>query len=184
MRLFVVNNESSVSAVTDRIAGISAAASEDERLRTVRLQDEIRRVNPRIDFDRLTPGDVIVIPDSPDVVADAGEKPLGSLFDLSAGQAAENLEQLERRVRQGASRTGADRAALAKLLTSPEVKRALANQETLVKDVERIREAIKADDKEMATRLKQLDTVLTAVASDLKSLPGERLGGAAKTRPR
>jgi hypothetical protein len=184
MRLFVVNNETSVSAVTERVAGISAAASEAERLRVTRLQDEIRRVNPRIDFDRLAAGDVIVIPDSPDVAADAGEKPLGSFFDLSAEQATENLKQLERRVREGASRTGADRAALTKLLGSAEVKRALGNQEALIRDVERIRESIKADDKEMATRLKQLDTTLTAVANDLKSLPAGRGTTSARTRSR
>jgi hypothetical protein len=143
MRVIVINSRADAQTVASRLA----------RERVGRPADEIEKLNPHVDFARIEPGTVILVPDriSP---AGAGETEddhdtdrsiQGRAFDDLREQAASALDGGSARVRRGFDTLAAESKEVSALFKSAQVKRAMESDPELKAQVEAAAAVFKQD---------------------------------------
>src|SRR5262245_30455706 len=93
MRILVVKSEKSIGAVLTRVTPANAGPEV-----TARAEAALRTVNPGVDFNRLKPGDVLVMPDMSDVGPRQGDTISGAVLAPVVEHARANLTQLKNRL--------------------------------------------------------------------------------------
>src|SRR5262245_21241318 len=132
MRMVVVGTEKDMAELRTRVVrpGVPEAQSRS-------AEASIRAANPHLDLDRLRPGAVVVLPDHPDVAADAAG---GAVAALDAVGAA--LPKANEVVREGTRAAVARGADLARALADRDVAHAAAADANLRAEVTRLTEAV------------------------------------------
>src|SRR5512145_2491319 len=123
MRVIVVNSRADAQTVASRLA----------RERAGRPIDEIEKLNPHVDFARIEPGTVILVPDRPRPAAeDAADEDedkdrsiQGRAFDDLREQTAGAFEGGSARIRRGYEGLAGETKEVSALLKSAPVKRAM-----------------------------------------------------------
>lgn len=113
MRILVVKSEKTLGAVVGRVTAPNAPAET-----TARAEAALRAANPGVDFNRLRPGDVLVLPEAPDISAEQGDTVPGAVLDAAVEQAKAGLAQLRRRLDGSESGAQTERDTLRRLLES------------------------------------------------------------------
>jgi len=159
MQIFVVKKDSNVAAL---LAGAPAA----------QLQ-QLQRLNPHLDLQRITPGAMIIVPDKADDVG----FPAGSLKSIGADAmssfetfAAQALKATSLGLKQAADRAKTEEASLATALNSRGVSDALARDPALKAQAEAASVQAKANVKASTDELKAFDKLSKAAAAELAVL--------------
>jgi hypothetical protein len=139
MRVVVVGTEKDLTQLRTRVV---RSGVPETRLRSV--EASIRAANPHLDLDRLRPGAVVVLPDHPDVEAEAAG---GAPAMLAAVGAA--LPKAHHVVRRGAEAAVTRGDELAEALADADVTRAAAADADLRAEVTRLTAAV-ADERRRA----------------------------------
>jgi len=165
MRIFVVKSEKNMAGLRTSLARGDAAKSAVKA-----AEARLRAANPHVDFDRLKPGDVLVVPEAAGFTSARATSFTGTLLESSVEQARAGLQQLKRRVGAGEQAADRRREAIVRSLKSKAVKLAADRDEPFRKDVERLREAVSQDEKDAAARQRSLREVFDQVEADLADL--------------
>jgi hypothetical protein len=133
----------------------------------------LQRFNPHLDFKKLAPGAVVVIPKAAGKIGGAaGETaPVGA--DALAGFIAESKEALAasaKRVQQVAERSKAEEAALAVAAKSKAVKEAADKDAELRKLLDEAIKQAKEDSKSAAADVKAFDALANSALTALEAL--------------
>jgi hypothetical protein len=159
MQIFMVKKDSNVQAL---LAGTS---------KTQVLQ--LQKLNPHLDFKRIKPGEMIIVPDSVDDV----DFPGGSLKTIGADAmesfssfAEQALADAARRMKTAADRAKTEEASLATALKSRMVTAALSQDPELKSQAAEASTQAKADSKAAAADVKAFDQLRKTVMAELAVL--------------
>lgn len=163
MRIFITDRTTATSAElrAKLIKPGAGGAATLERLKVL---------NPQVDFDRLTEGTVLLLPDSADVAAGAGK--------AASGDAVENLSQDLKRavsvssaqIKQGLDRVATDQRAIGASLKLAAVAAQVKADPALMKQLDAAAERSKADAKRGADNLKALEDANAQAQAELAAL--------------
>jgi len=144
MRVFVVQSETSADEVRRRLLkpGVTPA-------RAKALEDTLRAANPHVDLNELRPGEVLVVPDHPDLADDDAGSTAGGGAGLSVDLLTAALPRVAAAVERGAEGSRQRGEELRKALGTPEVRRAAESDERLRAEVDRLNEVM-ADEQRRA----------------------------------
>jgi len=162
MRILVVKSEKNLGAVVSRVTMANASAEV-----TARAEAAFRAVNPGVDFNRLKPGDVLMVPDTQDIGPGQGDTISGAVLSPVVENAKATLAQLKNRLTSAESDAGTERDTLARLLKSKGLQTAMSQDQSLKEDVRAVQSALAQEIKDAADRKKVLTTVFDQVAADL-----------------
>lgn len=163
MQIFMVKKDSNVQAL---LAGTS-------KPQVLQLQ----KLNPHLDFKRIKPGEMIIVPDG----LDGADFPAGSLKTIGADAmesfsrfAEQALSDAARRMKEAAGRAKTEEASLATALKSRTVAAALSQDPQLKTQAAEASAQAKADSKAAAADVKAFDQ-LRKVAMDELAVLEKRL---------
>jgi hypothetical protein len=168
MRVIVINSRADAQTVASRLA----------RERVGRPADEIEKLNPHVDFTRIDPGTVILVPDriSP---AGTGETEddndkdrsiQGRAFDDLREQATSALEGGGARVRRGYDALANESKEVTALFKSAQVKRAMESDQELKAQVEAAAAVFKQDAADAKTAEQTLKSMKELMDKELEGL--------------
>jgi hypothetical protein len=142
MRVIVVNSRADAQTVASRLA----------RERAGRPVDEIEKLNPHVDFTRIEPGTVILVPDRRSPATEPAEEDddkdrsiQGRAFDDLREQTANAFEGGSARIRRGHEALAAETKEVSALFKSAPVKRAMESDPELKSQVEAAAAVFKQD---------------------------------------
>jgi len=166
-RLFVVTDQPDLEALAANVLRSRVGAS----TRAAALE-AIRRANPTLNLDRLSPGAVIVIPPVPGIrPPDAAQgDPVGDVADDLVGRVREALESLSAAADAGEEARVADRREVQELLGSALVRRLATSVPAIGQNVESIRAGFKQDELDARRAQADLKDSLAALSADLEAL--------------
>lgn len=169
MRVIVVNSRADAQTVASRLA----------RERVGRPADEIERLNPHVDFTRIEPGTVILVPDriSPGGAGEAEEAAddkdrsiQGRAFDDLREQTADALEGSSARLRRGYDTLAGETKEVSALLKSAPVKRAMEADPELKAQVEAAAAVFKQDAADAKAAEQTLKSMKDLIEKELDGL--------------
>jgi hypothetical protein len=164
-KLFVVGDQRNLAELASALLRARAPAA----VRASAL-DAIRRANPSLDFDRITPGTVVVVPRFDGARDGSSQDPVGRAADELIGRVEEGVAALVAAASAAEEQRGVEKKQAQELLGSAAIKRLSGQVSGLAENVESIRAAFKDDD---ATARKQLGGLAEAEqqwAEDLRTL--------------
>jgi hypothetical protein len=184
MRIFVIRDDTDLTPIRE----VAARPG---------LAEKLAAANPHLDFRRLKPGAVVLVPDEvQDTVAEemaeaapGAASPFGASGSIAgdaigsfAEFAAQALAGSARRVKAGADRAAADAEALAAALKSKAAREAIDRDAALKAQAETALTRAKDDAKAAQAAVRQFDAQADAAREALKALqalatPGAEKGG-------
>lgn len=132
--------------------------------------DQLRDLNPQVDFTRLTEGTVLLLPDSPETVASAGRVAGGESFDTLGADFARSLETSRARISSGLERGTGRQKLLAAALKPAAVKARVKADPELQKQVDAAAQRARDDARQAAANLKVLEHAHAQAQKELADL--------------
>jgi hypothetical protein len=168
MPIVVVGNEKNFAALRGRLLGDKVS-----RTQARELADAIRESNPHADLDKLRPGTVLIVPDSP-IVRVRGELAL----DEPTAKGVEGLGQLGKQALEGlaeAAKTRAaearkERARVLKAMDAFEARTDRPKDARLTKNLKSARQTLEGEDDGAKQRAATLEKAQVEWASGLDAL--------------
>ncbi|MBI3529361.1 MAG: hypothetical protein HY067_15505 [Betaproteobacteria bacterium] len=151
MRMIIIKQGTDLQTLGTRLLG-NADGKE------VTLQ-HLQQLNPHVDFQRIEPGTVLLVPDQPGLKKDESISVSGQAFDAFRDQVSASVEAATTRVRHGYEALASQRSDVNAVLKTAAVKRLLESDPEL-----------KAQLEEAAKTFKQDQAAAKASESTLKSL--------------
>jgi hypothetical protein len=136
---------------------------------------KLQRLNPQIDFDRIAPGTVLLLPDDPAVAADAGFAANADAFESLAADLTRALDVSSGQIKARLAQNSADQKALAAALKVRTVAAQIAADPDLSAQVKASADRSADVAKKGAADQKALSDAQRALAADLAAL-GRLLG--------
>ena len=144
MPIVVVANEKNFAALRPRVfAGtVSDRTAKD-------VTEAVRKANPHVDLEKLEPGTVLTIPDSPAVRA-AGDLSVGDTAQEAVGRVVEagksTLDEVAARAAKQESAARTERAQVLKSLDAIGTTTTRPREKGMAKDIQDARDALAAED--------------------------------------
>jgi hypothetical protein len=151
MRMIVIKQSTDLQALATRLLG--GAAGHEAGLQ------QLQRLNPHVDFKRIEPGSVLLVPDRPGFQRGESSSVSGQAVDALRTQLEGALQAVSARVREGHESIAGDRQDVAAVLKSAAVRRLIEADPDLAPQVEAATKVFKEDQlraKESEKLLKQL----------------------------
>lgn len=164
MRIFVVKKDSNLKA----LFGAAPAA---------RLE-QLQRFNPHLDFKKITPGAVIVVPDEArDIEFPGGDAKAidAEAMESFIGFTKDALAATAKRVQQAAERAKGEEAALMSALKSKAAQAAFDKDPELKVQAEEVVKSAKEASRDSAADVKNVEAMLKVAQAELVEL-AKRLG--------
>jgi hypothetical protein len=163
-QLFVVTNQKTVRAIATKVLARRTSASTRDKAIAA-----IRRANPNLDLDRLSPGDVVVIPAVTGLRRGADD-PVGDGGDDLAARVRDGLASLSSAAEQGEEQRAADKQEAQALFQSAALKRLSSVEPLIAEYVEANRARFRQDDVEAKRQLGELRSAAAGWSEDLDAL--------------
>lgn len=166
-KLFVVGDQKNLAELAPALlrARTSAAARAS-------ALDAIRRANPSLDFDRITPGTVVVVPRFDGARDGSSDDPVRRAADELIARVEEGVGALVVAANSAEEQRGAEKKEAQDLLGSSVIKRLSGQVSGLAENVDSIRATFKDDDTTARKQLGGLSDAQQQWAEDLKTLRG------------
>jgi len=170
MRLIVIQQASDLQALSARLFKNSTGDQAGSQELSQATLEQIRRLNPHADFQRLPAGTVLLLPGTPEL-KDADSQPLaGTCFEDFAARTREGLEAVAQRMRSGAEALAADRAGVTAVLKSAAVKRLVESDPLLKKQLDDASSEFADAQKQAQEAARQLKTLQEGLDAELQGL--------------
>lgn len=153
MRMFVLKQGQDLQTLSSRLGGAASI-------------NRLKALNPHLDFGRLEPGTVLLVPDD----IDEAESVAGAVFDGLAGDVKEGLKAATARVRSTQAKTEALRKDVAAILRSAAFKRTLEGDAELKKQSDAADARFKADQAAVRQTEESLSALDEFVNTELAAL--------------
>lgn len=163
MRVIVVNSKTDAQTLNTRLG----------RDLPGRQFETIEKLNPHVDFTRIEPGTVILVPDAPPAAAGQDDKDRsiqGRAFDDLRELVTGGLESSSARVRRGYDSLVADGKEITAALKSAPVKRAMEADQELKAQVEAAATVFKQDTADAKTADQTLKSIKDRMDEELSAL--------------
>jgi hypothetical protein len=165
MRMIVIKQGTDLQALGARLLGAAREGA---------LQS-LQRLNPHVDFKRIEPGTVVLVPEQPGLREGESASVGGEAFGAFSEQARAALEATATRVRSGHEARLAQQKDVAAVLKSPALKRLLEADPDLKKELDAALQVFKDDQQAAKESEKLLKTLQDESAVELAAL-GKLIG--------
>lgn len=162
MRMIVIDKGTDLTGLTTRLLG-SVGASES-------AVQNLQRLNPHLDLNRLTPGAVVLVPDQPGLREGDSTSVVGESFASFAQATSAALELGAARVRSGHEARLAEQKDVQAVLKSPVLKRVLESDPDLKKHLDALAQGFKDDQQAAKDSDKAMKALLDESATELAVL--------------
>lgn len=165
MRTFTISTEADLEALRRSLI--------DRRISATRAEAAIARVralNPHVDLDRADPGTVIFVPDGPEFTTRAGGSPTGGAAGELQAVAAAALGAAAEELKTGLAARAAERRTAREALESAIFRRAIGNDQDLLRRTEAALAAIEEDEAAEGRAAEELDRTAKAALEALSEL--------------
>ena len=132
--------------------------------------ERLQALNPHIDFNDLSAGMAIFLPDTPALAATDGSSLDGGAFDAFAADLGNGMKAAAARAKAGADQLTADRGEVAAALKTATLKRLLESDAALKAQVDDVGTQFAKDQRDAQDGLKQLDAMQGDAASEMAVL--------------
>ena len=168
MRLIVIEQESDLKALSARLlkkpAGRKAGAHEISQA----TLDQVKMLNPHVDFQRLEAGTVLLLPDSPELNDKESQPLAGDSFEDFVAHTSEGFKAVAQRMTISAKALDADRAAVNATLKI--VKRQIDSDPLLQNQVEEANREFTDAQMQAKDAASQVETMQKEMDAELKAL--------------
>ena len=168
MRLIVIEQASDWTAVSATLlkkpASGKAGAASDATL------EQVKRLNPHVDFQRLEAGTVLLLPDSPELSAKDSQVLADNAFEDFVAHAGEGLQAVAQRMRLGAEALAADRSAVTAVLKIAAVKRQIESDPLLQKQLDEASGEFTDAQKQAQDAVSQVEAMQKEMNAELDAL--------------
>lgn len=165
MRTLVIKRDADLEALRSEllVSGLSDS-------RSGAALESIRTLNPHLDFERLKPGMVLLVPDAPDF-SKSGTKPVGDEpLDDFEHLVRDGLEAARVKLRAGREKRTFRRKEISEALKSSALKRTIEGDPDLAKRIDVASKRIKDEEKDDARAQKMLHAAAEEIRSELAAL--------------
>lgn len=135
----------------------------------------LQKLNPHVDFDRIAPGTVLLLPDDPALAADAGFAPDADAFQSLSKDLTRSLDTASTQIKARLAQNTADQKALVTALKVRGIAAQIAADPDLSSQVKAAAERSADVARKGAADQKALDVARSDMATDLTAL-GRLLG--------
>lgn len=166
MRVILLKQASDLQALTTRLIGRRPAGSSSATL------DHLKALNPHVDFNRIEPGTVLLLPDTPDIRADDKDShsPDGDAFDDLVRHVDNGFQAVAARVAKAGDDLSADHGAIAAAAKTAAFKRLVNSDPLLKKQLDEAGEASNTELKKVQEAAKQVEALRKAAGEELAAL--------------
>lgn len=162
MRMIVTDKKTSL-----RTLGIRLLDDEADRVSAL---EQLKTVNPHVDFKKIEPGTVLLIPDTPGFRDAESASVTGDAFDALREQIVVSVAAAASRLRGGYEALRAEQKEVAVVLKSAAVKRAIETDADLKPQIDAATQVFKQDQQQARDAEKTMQTLQEQVAEELASL--------------
>jgi len=162
MRMIVIKQATDLPALGARLLGAGAAHEGA-------LQG-LQRLNPHVDFGRLEPGTVLLVPDQPGLCAGESRSVSGEAFDAFEEQVNASVNAAVARVRSGHEALAAQRQEVAALLKSAAVRRLIESDPDLKQELDAAAQVFKQDQQQAKEAEKTMQLLQEQAKAELAAL--------------
>jgi hypothetical protein len=166
-KLFVVGDQKNLAELAPALLRARTSAA----VRASAL-DAIRRANPSVDFDRITPGTVVVVPRFDGAKDGSSDDPVRRAADDLTARVEEGIGSLVAAAEAAEEQRGVEKKEAQELLGSAAIKRLASQLSELGANVDSIRATFKEDDAAARNQVGALRAAQEVWAEDLKTLRG------------
>jgi hypothetical protein len=165
MRVFVIKEETDLAGLSAKLvrAGIDGSGASA-------ATDRLKALNPHVDFTRLTPGTVLLVPDSAELKQGASTSLGSATFEAFVKEMNAGLSNSSAQIKQGLERFSADRNAVTAVLKTAAVKRLIKSDPVLSKQLEAVDAQFKDGEKKMLAAQKLMETTQKQAHEELAGL--------------
>jgi hypothetical protein len=162
MRVTIVKQPTNLAGVAAQLlkAGKNTAA----------ILARITALNPHVDIKRIEAGTVLLLPDLPEVLADAGDTIGAGTLDDFEKEIGSGFKDTIERLRAGVERRKAERDDVDRVVKTAVTKRVLASDAALRQQVADAEKLFKAEQKEAQQTAKTVETMRDLAEQELKAL--------------
>lgn len=166
MRVLLLKQASDLQALTARLVGRGLAGSSSATL------ERLKALNPHVDFNRIGPGTVLLLPDTPDMEADDKDirSPAGEAFDDVVRHVQDGFQAAAARAARAGDDLAADRSAIAAAAKTAAFRRLVESDPLLKKQLDAAGEASDAELKKIRGAAKQVEVMAKAAVDELAAL--------------
>jgi hypothetical protein len=165
MRVFVIKEETDLAGLRAKLL----RARIDESSASA-ATDRLKALNPHVDFTRLAPGTVLLVPDAAELKQGASTSLGGVTFEAFVKDADTGFSNSSARIKQGFERLSAERTAVAAVLKTAAVKRLIESDPVLRKQIEAVDAQFKDGEKKMLAAQKLMETTQKQALEELTGL--------------
>lgn len=173
MRLIVIDQASDLqTALNARLlkkpAGGKGKAGANEVSQAT--LDQVKRLNPHVDFQRIEAGTVLLLPDSPELNAKDSQSPGGDAFEDFVAHTSEGFKAVTQRMGLNAEALAADRTAVNATLKIAAVKRQIESDPLLQKQLDEANSEFTDAQKKAQEAAGQVEAMQKDVNAELEAL--------------
>lgn len=166
MPITVIRKEKNTAELAARVFELKSAEPEVVK----RAEALLKAANPNVDFRRLTPGTVLVVPEHAELKLAARETAAGAAAAGLAELFRDALAAGRKRFEVGQKAEEQERDVALRLLKSNAIKTLAARDEAVKADVTRVGEALVEQAKESKQRAEALSAMFEQMQQDLDEL--------------
>lgn len=165
MRLIVIKQSTDLQALGAQLIG--------KKTGDAATLDRLKSLNPHVDFNRIGPGTVLLLPDSPDLKAGANEatiSPVGEAIDGIARDVDDGFKASAERMRNAVEALNIDLRAVSEVTKSAAVKRLIDGDPSLKKQLDGAVEAANNQQKTVREAATQMEALQKMVDEEFAAL--------------
>ena len=172
MRLIVIKQASDLQALSVRLlkkpaGGKGKAGAHEVSQATL---DQVKRLNPHVDFQRLEADTVLLLPDSPELNDKDSQSLAGNSFEDFAAHTSEGFQAVVQSKRLSAEALGADRAAVNATLKIAAVGNQIKSDSLLKNQVEEANSEFTDAQKQAQDAASQVEAMQKDMNAELEAL--------------
>lgn len=162
MRVIVIDKKTDLRALRSRLLGDKAGSGS--------ALDKLKNLNPHVDFKKIEPGTVLLIPNAPGFRDAESFSVTGDAFDALREQMLASVDDAASRLRGGYEALLTEQKEVAVVLKSAALKRAIKADPDLKPQIEAATQVFKHDQQQARDAEKTMQTLQEQAAAELASL--------------
>ena len=162
MRMIVIKQSTDFKSLGTLLLGPNAGSS--------KTLEVIKQLNPHVDFNRITAGSVLLIPDAPDLKAGETVSVSGETFGAFTQQAMAGFDAAATRVSAAHSKRLTDQKEFSGLLKLAAIKRALESDPELKNQFDAASEVFKQDQVQAKVAEESLKLIKEGMGAEFAAL--------------
>lgn len=172
MRIFVITQTSDLQGLSARLLNKPALGKREKHEISQATLDQVKLLNPHVDFQHIDVGTVLLLPDTPDLKDTDSQSPVDKAFEDFVAHTSEGFKAVAQRMSTSADALTSDQAAVNSVLKIAAVQRQIESDPLLKKQLEEARGEFNDEQKKMKAAALQLEAMQKDISAELAVLRG------------